>query len=344
MGAHVIVTMRSEDLPAADRFAWWSEQVARDTAPSVVSSPHAGDFRAEVTLADLGPARLSILAHPEARAVRTTALIRQSDPERYGLSLVIGNSLGISQRDREALVGTGDFLLHDTSQPYDARALPGSGPGKMLMLHFPKAALPLPPERLEGLLARRLPGGTGMTAILADYLTSTATAIEQGEVSEAETGRLGEVALSLAAAVLAAQAGAKNRLAPETCQQALVARIEAFIELNLGDPALTPAMIAARHHISPGYLHRLFQSRELTVAAWIRHLRLEHCLTDLADPRLRPQPVRAIGARWGFRTPADFSRAFRAAHGMPPGDYRHQALATGSTPGSGTVDPGTTNR
>jgi hypothetical protein len=36
--------MRSEDLPAADRFAWWSEQVARDTAPSVVSS-HMMKFR-----------------------------------------------------------------------------------------------------------------------------------------------------------------------------------------------------------------------------------------------------------------------------------------------------------
>ena len=43
-----------------------------------------------VTLADLGPARLSVLAFPEVRAVRTSALIRQSDPERYGLNLITG--------------------------------------------------------------------------------------------------------------------------------------------------------------------------------------------------------------------------------------------------------------
>jgi AraC-like DNA-binding protein len=106
----------------------------------------------------------------------------------------------------------------------------------------------------------------------------------------------------------------------------LVARIEAFIEHNLGDPELTPAEIAAHHHISLSYLHRLFQPQELTVAASIRRRRLEHARADLADPALRSQPVQAIAARWSFRHAADFSRAFRAAHGMPPGSYRHLAL------------------
>jgi AraC-like DNA-binding protein len=325
----VIVTMRTEDLPAADRFAWWSEQVANDTVPTVVSSPYARDFRAVVTLADLGPARLSVLTFPEVRAARTAALIRRSDPERYGIDLMTQNALWLCQRDRDSRVSAGALSLHDTSQPYDACALPGTGPGKMLMLHFPKAALPVRPERLECLLARRLPAATGMNAILARYITSVASAVEHGEVGEPETGRLGEVALHLAVAVLAAEVGAEDRLSPETRRQALLSRIEAFVEHNLADPGLTPGAIAAHHHISVGYLHRLFQPRELTVAAWIRHLRLERCRADLADPRLRARPVHTVGARWGFRNSADFSRAFRAAHGMPPGDFRRQALAAG---------------
>jgi AraC-like DNA-binding protein len=284
-----------------------------------------------VTLADLGPARLSVLAFPEVRAVRTAALIRRSDPEHYGLNLMTQNALWYSQCDRDTRVGAGDLLLRDTSRPCDSRALPGAGPGKMLTLHFPKAALPVRPERLQCLLARRLPAGTGMSAILARYLVSVASALEQGEVSEPETGRLGEVALDLATAALAVQVGALDRLPPETRRQALVSRIEAFIEHNLGDPGLTPAAIAAHHHTSLGYLHRMFQPRELTVAAWIRHQRLERCRADLTDPRLRGMPAHAIGARWGFRSPADFSRAFRAAHGIPPGDYRRQALAADRT-------------
>ncbi|MEU1628445.1 helix-turn-helix domain-containing protein [Streptomyces sp. NPDC020096] len=331
--------MRSEDLPTADRFQWWREQCARDVVPTVASSPYADDFRATVTLAELGPLQLSVLDFPEVRAVRTPALVRRSDPEQYGLSMIAANDLWFAQRDRDCRLGTGDLLLHDTSQPFDSRALPGAGPGKMLMLQLPKAELPLRPQRLNRLLARRLPTGAGMNAILARYLTGVASAVEQGEVGERETVRLGEVALDLVAAALAAIVDAEDRLAPETRRRALLARIEQFIELNLADPELTPAVIAAHHHISLGYLHRLFQPRELTLATWIRHRRLERCHVDLADLRLRHLPVRAVAARWGFRHPADFSRAFRTAYGMTPGDYRRQALTASDISGIREADP-----
>jgi len=144
----VIVTMRSEDLPPADRFQWWREQCARDVVPTVTSSPYADDFRATVTLAELGPLRLSVLDFPEVRAVRTSALVR-SDPEQYGLSVIAANELWFAQRDRDrdCQLGSGELLLHDTSQSFDSRALPGVGPGEILMLQLPKAELPLRPQR-----------------------------------------------------------------------------------------------------------------------------------------------------------------------------------------------------
>jgi AraC-like DNA-binding protein len=328
----LMLTLRSEDVPAPDRFAWWCELVGRDIVPTVVSSPHVGDFRATVTLAEMGPVHLSVLTVPEVRAVRTRALVRRSDPERYGLSLITAKVFHIAQRDHDSMLRPGDLLLYDTSQPYEARALPGSGPGGMLMLHFPEAALPLRPGRLDHLLAQRLPADSGMYAILAGYIASVAAALEQGDLKDHETQRLGQVALDLAAAALAGQIDAEDRLAPETRRQALVSRIEAFIEHNLGDPELTPAVIAARHHISLAYLYRLFEPHELTVAAWIRCQRLERTRADLADPRLRARPVQAIAARWGFRYASDFNRACRTAYGVTPGDYRHQVLARSRSP------------
>lgn len=355
-GSHVIVTMSTEDLPTEDRFPWWCEQISKDAAPTVASSPHAADFRAEVTVAELGPVDMFLMACPDATAVRTPALVRRSDPERYGLCVILANKVINAQRDRECVVGRRDLLLFDTSQPFRSRMLPGAGPGagsnaglrarpgvgldaglgtglgtlgcglgKMLILQLPKAALPLRPQRLDNILARPLSTAAGMNAILAKYLTSVATAIENAEVGEAEAKPLGQAALDLAVAALAAQIDAEDRLSPETRRQALLARIEAFIEHNLADPDLTPAEIAAHHHISLSYLHRLFQPRDLTVAAWIRSRRLERARADLADPSLRGHSVQTIAARWGFRHAADFSRAFRAAHGMPPGSYRRLA-------------------
>ena len=61
------------------------------------------------------------------------------------------------------------------------------------------------------------------------------------------------------------------------------------------------------------------------MAGWIRGRRLERCRRDLADPALASRPVAAIAARWGFSSAADFSRAFRAVHGLPPAEYRMSA-------------------
>ncbi|MEU6139999.1 helix-turn-helix domain-containing protein [Streptomyces sp. NPDC047081] len=314
--------------------------MAQDIVPSMVSSPHAGDFRSVVTVAELGRVLVTAIDYPELLSVRSSALVRRSDPERFGLSLVVANDLCVAQRDNRSRLHPGQLLLHDTSQPLETHALPGAaGRGEMVMLQLPKSALPLRTERLYPLLGRGMSGTCGMGSVFARYLVGVAGVVRRGEVCVREAERLGEVALDLFAATLASHIDAEDRLRPETRRQALIARIETFVQLNLSDPELTPAAIAAHHHISLGYLHRLFQHRELTVAAWIRHLRLERARADLADPRLCHHPVHALGARWGFQHAADFSRAFRNAHGMPPGDYRRQALGAGRA----AVDAGSTD-
>ncbi len=81
-------------------------------------------------------------------------------------------------------------------------------------------------------------------------------------------------------------------------------------------------MIAAAHHMSLRSLQQLFHDEGLTVAGWIGRRRLERCRRDLADPALASRPVAAIATRWGFSSADDFSRAFRAVHGLPLAEYR----------------------
>jgi AraC-like DNA-binding protein len=139
---------------------------------------------------------------------------------------------------------------------------------------------------------------------------------------------LGTVVVDLLSALLAHALDADALLSPETHRQTLVLRIRAFVQQHLHDPHLSPPAIAAAHNISTSYLHRLFQQEDETVAALIRNQRLDHARRDLADPALRTTPIHTIAARWGFPRAADFTRAFRAAYGMPPSDYRNQADAS----------------
>jgi methylphosphotriester-DNA--protein-cysteine methyltransferase len=77
---------------------------------------------------------------------------------------------------------------------------------------------------------------------------------------------------------------------------------------------------------------RLFETERATPADWIRRRRLERCRRDLLDPALWHTPVSTIAARWGFASPAHFSRAFRAAHGLPPTEYRTHFTESKSSP------------
>ncbi|WP_406117948.1 helix-turn-helix transcriptional regulator [Streptomyces sp. NBC_00989] len=105
-----------------------------------------------------------------------------------------------------------------------------------------------------------------------------------------------------------------------------MAQIHAFVQDHLGKADLTPDTIAAAHHTSLRYLHKLFQQEEgHTVACWIRSRRLEACRRDLADPRLAARPIHTIAARRGFSSPAHFSQAFRAAYGTAPREFRRQS-------------------
>ena len=118
----------------------------------------------------------------------------------------------------------------------------------------------------------------------------------------------------------------------ESSRPAVLLRgIQAFIDQNLADPELSPATIAAAQHISERYLYVVFAGQGMSVAAWIRDRRLQHCRRDLVNPAMRDCSVAAIGTRWGFASPAHFSRVFRRTFGVTPGQYRALDLRESST-------------
>lgn len=196
-------------------------------------------------------------------------------------------------------------------------------PTRLLTFMFSPSLLPLSRSRLPGLTARRIPATTGLGDLTAQFLLQLARNVDH--YSPAEAARLSTAALEVLATRLGRELELGDWGTPETRRHALLTTVQAFIQQHLGDARLSPAAIAAAHHISLRSLHQLFHDEGLTVAGWIRQRRLERCRRDLADPALASRPVAAIAARWGFTSAADFSRAFRAIHGMPPAEYRRSA-------------------
>ncbi|MFJ2172654.1 helix-turn-helix domain-containing protein [Streptomyces sp. NPDC087851] len=316
----VETVFRSEDMPAADRFACYQEFMSRAYAPMELRSDHAADFRVHQRLIGLGAVSVWPGEFQPLVFRRTPKLIRQSDPEVYQLTLVLKGSGRLSLGRHEATCDAYEFHSNDSSLPSETWT--GQEQTGIVGVEFPKAQMPLTRSRADQVIGRRMSAKEGVGALLAQFLTQVTSNTDQYTPDDGP--RLGTVLTDLVAALFAHTLGTDTSLTPEAHRRTLTLRIQAFVQQHLHDPDLTPSSIAAAHHISLSYLHRLFQDEDTTVASWIRRRRLERARHSLTDPALRTTPIHAIAAHWGFTHPTDFSRAFRTAYGLPPSDYRHQ--------------------
>ncbi|GAA3169032.1 helix-turn-helix domain-containing protein [Streptomyces ramulosus] len=319
------VELRPSNVPVAEqleRLRRWRELTSRARVPARGTGTCPVGHRASIMMMDLGQVRVTAPEFPWARFVRTRGMIQRSDPQMLELGLVVSGSVEVQQARDTASLGPGDLGLWDSSRPFEAMALGANGPVRMVIAGLPRRAVPVSERALRGLVARGLPSHTGVGAVLGGVLHGL---VEQAAtLPGSQVGRLGAAVVDLASAFLAGLAGTEGLSSATTRQTVLLSEVRSFIQQRLGEPQLSPTVIAEAHHISVRSLHLLFQRDHESVGAFIREQRLRRCRADLADPLLDALSAGEIGARWGFTAPAVFSRAFKARYGLPPGEYRRR--------------------
>ncbi len=312
---------------AVDEVDQWAELTALALVTTRLKAVESGrPFVARLRTMPLGASQLTELSYGALVSQRTPRLIRQSDPELFQVALIASGRQRIEQARNTAVVEAGEMVFYDSSLPFDAYAQdsPASRRARGVMFQFPKAMLPFPARRLEGLLAMPLSARQGPGRLLAQFLTTAAA--EYPACTPSDAARLGTTAADLVTAVVSHYLDAESALPAASRQRLLYARALSFIDTHLGAPDLTPQEVAAAHHVSLRHLQRVFQQHGTTVSQEIRQQRLHRCARDLTNPALRHHTIHAIATRWGFPRPAEFSRAFRAATGTSPSHYRAQHL------------------
>lgn len=334
--ASVVEVLRADDVPAGDRMNYWRQIMAGKCGRHAVRMPDGLDLTDELRLGVAGGVHIDELHVARTlRADRTVRLIRQ-DPDRSlcKVHVVARGEAKVAHNGREAVLAPGDFVLIDDEKPV-AKQMEAV---RFVTLAFPKTLFPFSPDEVRELAGLHFGGDEDLSGLASSFVRRLVGLLNAWD--ETEGVRLGTAMLDLLAVALATHLNRDDRVPPDTQQRALLIRIHGFIEGHLGDRDLSPATVAAANHISVRYLHRLFETQETTVAAWIRRRRLEQCRRDLADPMLRTLPVSAIAARWGSTSPSHFSRQFRSDYGVLPTEYRRAADPGGldhSQPPSSTM-------
>jgi AraC-like DNA-binding protein len=316
--------------PQAVRADRWRETYYSTFAGLDLRLDRAPDECDQMRIGHAGPVQVVESRSGPGQVRRTVGHVRGNDPDRYILFVQAeGTDIG-EQNGRSAVYQPGDLGILDLSEPLRCTFTQR----RAVLLSYPKVLCPFPAGEIAALTGQRISGRSGTTALISGLVRQLPDHLDSDD--QATGARVGTTVLDLLHVGLAAHLKVASSIEPETRRRAMRTRCRAFIETHLADPNLSPAVVAAAHHISLRYLQRLFEDSGDGVAALIRRRRLDRCRRDLLDPGLLDRPVAAVGARWGFGDPAHFTRTFKRAFGLPPAGFRREYLRQHTEP---SADP-----
>ena len=312
----------TESLPVPRRRSYWREALSQTFGALDMTVPDEV-YSGTIRTAPLGRLQAVTVDGDCLSALRTRRLVTQGREEEYVVVKLLERGVARLEQDgREVVLGPGEIFIYDMARPFRLN-LPQPFRAKSLVI--PRDVLGLSESDLTHVTASPLGPGTPLGGLLSPFLAGLVDGA--GTYSPHTSERMARNVVDLLGVLAGEVLGRSNADTPAG-NRALLLRIQAFIDRHLADPDLTPQAIARAHRISLRYLHKLFESEDVTVGRWIQRRRLEECRRDLAY-RANGATIAAVAHRWGFSSAAHFSRAFRATYGMAPREWRDtQGLAS----------------
>lgn len=306
--------LTTEAVGPTERFAYWREVICKVFVHLDAEPVGGGGFYGHIDVDDYGEVQISSVTS-DGQVVNR---ILDDDIEDCLVSLQVAGTGRISQAGRTALLGPGDLALYDSTRPYE---LAFDGPFRQMVIQFPRRYLIDRNLDIASAVARQPAAGGGVGRVAASYLTALRD--NDADVPAAHRRQLAEHAVDLLTIALASTAG--TAATPTTVQAFNRQRVLDHVAANVDDPGLTVAAVAGALGVSARSLQKLFADDEVGLGERIRRARLTRATAALADPLRSGQTIARIAAECGYADAAHFSRAFKAATGQTPSDYRHQA-------------------
>jgi AraC-like DNA-binding protein len=257
---------------------------------------------------------------------RSVHHFRDDELDVYVLILPLAIPVNLSQSGRSAIVEPGTCSFVCTTKPFDS--LCGASPTHSyseLIVRIPGPLIRQRVPYIDECCVRPIAIRRGAGKVLQSLVETLID--ERSNYSGSQAGRFGTILLDVLANVTLEAAELVELQSPQrpSAHDKIYEHARGFIESNLSNPDLDPALIAKHCHISVSYLHAVFAKSSLSVAAYIREIRLQRCRDALQNSSLQYQPIIDIAYRWGFKCSASFYRVYRARFGISPSEDRDPA-------------------
>jgi AraC-like DNA-binding protein len=243
-----------------------------------------------------------------------------SSPFCYVILQLGAGRLRVAQQNDEVSLATGDWTVIDSLRPAAFRF---QGEMHILALNLPRDLVTVWARGRDVPCAALATGTSGASAVFSTFARSL---FEHAPSLNPDDLRHRESVLDLLFAALPGEFETRPRH-----RERQLERVLRHIDANLSDPDLSPQSVATAVGMSTRHLHRIFRDNDASLSEWILKRRLQNARCDLADGRFSANSVLDIASSWGFKDAAHFSRAFHAAFGVAPREFRSRVrLAHGS--------------
>ncbi|WP_459615453.1 helix-turn-helix domain-containing protein [Bordetella sp. 2513F-2] len=313
-------------LPASRQLLAWRDSVGHviDVVPT---KEQAGrPFHAGIDRYRIGNWLFSDCTSDAMTLERSIARISTDGQRGYAFHVFLeGEPHEIHGLGRRSQAGPATVLALDLDQPMRMRR----GRCRVLTLFVPRPVVDAALPHADALHGRVLQPATPLIRLLADHVRALGS--ELGSQSPEQAGR----SLDTAAGLLVGAFGQQARLSgtPRAAvRAALFDRARRYVHAHLHDADLTPDKVIRALQLPRASIYRLFE-HEGGLGAYIRHRRLREAASELL--RYSGLPVADVGYGLGFASASDFSRAFRRAFGLSPGELREAAWCKAGGPAPG---------
>jgi AraC-like DNA-binding protein len=311
----LLESFSTSEVPVSRRLDYWNELTGNAFTPLVSDPLDRAGFSGRLTRTLVGDIRLAEARSEPAVVHHSRLHVARAREALYLLCLQLDGVTVTRQQGRESTLRCGDFLLLDSSRPYQL-ALQQSN--RMLVLAISQRDLARRLANPESVIGLHMSGGVGFPSLLSSLLCGFWQQRNTGE-HRYLSPRFSEALLDLVASAYASTGAGTEHSSVAIARRE---QVRTYIETHLHDPALTPGRLAEAVHLSPRRLHQLFKTDGETVGAYILRRRLEECARAMTDPAQRGRTVTEIAFLHGFNNASHFGRVFRERFEATPSEFR----------------------
>ena len=302
----------SSDVAVRDRLDFWVDVVCQNLVRLRCEPRSDQRFFGEIGHDEFGPLKLVSVQSVAQRVSHTTKdTASEAAAEFYHVNIMQGGRGFMSQNGRQTALGSGGFVLSDSSRPYSIDFTENFSSN---VLRIPRSMLLQRICAPECLTVRRVDGATGLGGMVNLLLHELP--VRQQTIPSFLRSRVAENVVDLIAAALISTG---NAAALSTV--VALTRVKLWIETHLVVD-LSAERISEGCRLSVRHLNRLFAREHTSVMRYVWDRRLAHAHRDLTDPMNYSRSISDLAYSAGFTDISHFSRAYRARYGRTPSEAR----------------------